>query len=149
MLELTALTAGVHTLEVRAYDIIGHVDPTPASYTWTVVGAPETTILAGPDLISASLTATFTFTDTAVNWIGVRCNVCGIAAVSIDGGLPTTVNTFGPAAMGSLTSEVVFSASGFAPGVTHTMVITVTGTTTSPALFGGALIAVDAFDVTR
>jgi len=39
----------------------------------------------------------------------------------------------------------VFSASGLAAGVGHTMIITVTGATTS----GGAYIAVDAFDVTR
>jgi len=38
----------------------------------------------------------FSFTGTAVSWIGVKCNVCGIAAVSIDGGVPITVNTAGP-----------------------------------------------------
>jgi hypothetical protein len=42
-----------------------------------------------------------------------------------------------------LTSEVVFTASGLASG-THTLVITVTGTTTS----GGAHIMLDAFDLT-
>ncbi len=93
----------------------------------------------------AASTAMFSFTGTAVSWIGVKCNVCGIATVSIDGGATTTVNTAGPGVPGSLTSEPVFSASGLAPDVAHTMVITVTGTTTS----GNAHIAVDAFDVTR
>jgi hypothetical protein len=86
----------------------------------------------------------FRFTGTAVSWIGVRCIVCGVAAVSIDGGTPTTVNTAGPGVPGSLTSEVVFSASGLDPAVTHTLAITVTGTTRSD----NAYIAVDAFDVT-
>ena len=77
------------------------------------------------------------------SWIGVKCSVCGIAAVSIDGGVPAMVNTAGTAAPGSLTSEAVFSASGLAAGVTHTITITVTGTTTS----SGAFVAVDAFDL--
>jgi hypothetical protein len=81
-----------------------------------------------------------------VSWIGLKCNTCGIASVSIDGGAATSVNTAGPAAVGSpgLASEPVFTASGLAAGVTHTLVITVTGNTAS----SGAHIIVDAFDVT-
>jgi hypothetical protein len=90
----------------------------------------------------AGSTATFSFTGTAVSWIGVRCNTCGIASVSIDGGAPATVDTAGPSP-GSLASEAVFYASGLATGAGHTMVITVTGTTNS----GGTNIAVDAIDV--
>jgi len=80
-----------------------------------------------------------------VSWIGLECSVCGIATVSIDGGAATSVNTAGAAIPGSpgLASKAVFTASGLAAG-THSLVITVTGTTTS----GGAHIAVDAFDVT-
>lgn len=90
-------------------------------------------------------TATFPFSGTGVSWIGLLCNVCGIANVSLDGGAPTPVDTAGPLAPGSpgLASSAVYSASGLAPG-NHTLAITVTGTTTS----GGAHIAVDAFDVT-
>jgi hypothetical protein len=90
-------------------------------------------------------TATLSFTGTAVSWIGLRCSICGIATVSIDGGAATSVDTAGPAAPGSpgLASEVVLTASGLAAS-THRLVITVTGTTTS----GAAHIAVDAFDVT-
>src|SRR5439155_19801073 len=97
---------------------------------------------AGSSDVSGA-TVTFSFTGTAVSWIGLRCSVCGIASVSIDGGAATSVDTAGPAAPGSagLTSEVVFTTSSLAAG-THTIVITVTGTTTS----GGAQIVVDAFD---
>jgi len=111
---------------------------------WTTYGAETGTFSGGTIVASnvAASTAMFSFTGTAVSWIGVKCNVCGIAAVSIDGGVPTTVNTAGPNAPGSLTSESVFSASGLA-AANHTIAITVTGMSSS----GGAYVAVDAFDV--
>jgi hypothetical protein len=88
--------------------------------------------------------AAFSFTGTAVNWMGLKCNLCGIATVSIDGGPEMQVDTAGAAAPGTpgLKSEPVFTASGLAPG-SHTLQITVTGTTTS----GDAHIVVDRFDV--
>jgi hypothetical protein len=112
---------------------------------WTNYGAATGTFSGGSIVASnvAASAATFSFTGTAVSWIGVKCNVCGIAAVSIDGGLPTTVNTAGPNAPGSLTSESVFSASGLA-AANHTLTIVVTGTSSS----GGSYVALDAFDVT-
>src|SRR6267378_445654 len=69
----------------------------------------------------------------------------GIATVSIDGGVPALVDTGSSAAPGSLTSEPVFSASGLAPDVTPTLVITVTGTTTTGTalLTGGTNVVVD------
>jgi hypothetical protein len=114
--------------------------------SWTSFGA-DTGTFSGGTMVASNVhasTATLSFTGTAVSWIGVKCNVCGFAAVVVDGAAPTTVNTAGPGTPGSLSSEVVFSASGLAAGVTHTMVITVTGMTAS----GGAYIAMDAFDVT-
>ncbi|MGH8635588.1 MAG: hypothetical protein ACREUZ_00475 [Burkholderiales bacterium] len=117
-----------------------------ASYTgtWTSYGAETGTFSGGTILASnqAGATATFSFTGSAVTWIGVKCAVCGIATVAIDGGAPNTVNTAGPAGS-NFTSEPVFSASGLDPAVAHTLLITVTGTTSS----GGAHVAVDAFDV--
>ena len=114
---------------------------------WVLRG-PEVAAFSGGTAGSSDVTAatmTFSFTGTAVSWVGLKCSVCGIATVSIDGGAATSVDTAGPAAPGSpgLTSEVVFTTSSLAAG-SHTMVITVTGTTTS----GGANIIVDAFDVT-
>jgi hypothetical protein len=119
---------------------------------WPSYGA-ETGTFSGGTIVASkqtAATATFTFTGTAVSWIGVRCNVCGIATVSIDGGVPATVDTFGPGEPGSLVSEPVFSASGLASDVTHTLVITVTGAGAAIPGFltGSAHVAVDAFDVT-
>jgi hypothetical protein len=43
--QVTGLTPGTHTFAVQAVDIDGNVDPTPATYTWTVdTAAPDTTI---------------------------------------------------------------------------------------------------------
>jgi len=112
---------------------------------WSTYGA-ETGTFSGGSIVASNVaasTAMFSFTGTAVSWIGVKCNVCGVAAVSIDAGTPTTVNTAGPNAPGGLTSESVFSVSGLAAS-NHTISITVTGMSSS----GGAYVAVDAFDVT-
>lgn len=87
--------------------------------------------------------ASLSFTGKAVSLIGLKCNVCGIATVSIDGGAPVTVDTAGPAAPNpKLRSETLFTATELAAG-THTLTITVAGSGTS----GGAHIVVDAFDV--
>lgn len=136
------------------------VSPTPLArfeeLSAEVSGSPGWAwVLRGPEIASfsggaagssdvAGATGTFSFTGSAVSWIGLKCNLCGIAQVSIDGGPPVAVDTAGAAAPGSpgFGPEAVFSASNFAPGA-HTLVITVTGNTTS----GGAHIAVDAFDV--
>jgi hypothetical protein len=112
---------------------------------WTSYGA-ETGTFSGGSIAASNVvtsTAMFSFTGTAVSWIGVKCNVCGIAAVSIDGGVPTTVNTAGPGTPGGLSSESVFSASGLA-ATSHMITIVVTGMSSS----GGTYVAVDAFDVT-
>jgi Hypothetical glycosyl hydrolase family 15 len=122
------------------------VNGSPAD-AWVLRG-PEVAAFSGGAAGSSNVpgaTATLTFTGTAVSWIGLECSACGIATVSIDGGAATSVDTAGAATPGSpgLASKAVFTASGLAPG-THTLVITVTGTTTS----GDTHIVVDAFDVT-
>jgi hypothetical protein len=135
---------------VRVLQSTTRVEESAASYTgsWTTYG-PDRAFSGGTMVASSQTgaTATLAFTGTAVSWIGVRCNTCGIATAAIDGGAPIPVNTAGPA----VSSEPVFTASGLAPDVAHTLVITVTGAGAAvPGVpTGGTLIAVDAFDVTR
>ena len=122
------------------------VSASPAG-AWTRIGPAVAAFSGGTAGASnaSGATATFTFSGTAVSWLGLKCNACGIATVSIDGGAPVTVDTAGPGAPdGTLTSEVVFSASGLDAEASHALVITVTGSTNS----GGAFVIVDAFDVT-
>jgi hypothetical protein len=58
----SSLAAGPHTFEVRATDLAGRVDPSPASYSWTIdPTAPETTINSGPPSSTDSTSAQLTF----------------------------------------------------------------------------------------
>jgi hypothetical protein len=155
----TALSGGRDAFVAKIVDVVPLPAPTQTSSGttrseesaateigfWSTYGA-ETGTFSGDSIVASNVatsTAMFSFTGTAVSWIGVKCNVCGIAAVSIDAGAPVTVNTAGPSAPGGLTSEPVFSASGLA-AASHTIFITVTGTSRSD----GSYVAVDAFDVT-
>jgi hypothetical protein len=108
---------------------------------------PEVAAFSGGTATSSAASearATFAFTGSSVSWLGLKCNVCGIASVSLDGGPATSVDTAGIAAPGDggLMSEPVFSAAPLAAGA-HTLTITVTGTTTT----SGAHVVIDAFDV--
>ena len=58
---LTELTLGTHTLRVRALDESDLFDPTPATYTWTIVPEPQTRIDSGPPDTTSDTTATITF----------------------------------------------------------------------------------------
>jgi large repetitive protein len=58
----TNLTHGSHTFQVRAIDLAGRIDPSPASYTWMLdLFPPETTIDNGPSGTTTSTTETITF----------------------------------------------------------------------------------------
>lgn len=62
---LSGLSEGSHTYKVRAFDSIGNIDPTPASYTWSIdTVTPNTTITSTPGNPSGSSNATFTFSSS-------------------------------------------------------------------------------------
>jgi YD repeat-containing protein len=145
----SATSAGVTVTVSNGGAAVTRFEESAASYAgagWVPRG-PEIAVFSGGSAVSSDMagdTASFTFTGTAVSWIGLKCNICGIASVSIDGGAAASVDTAGAAAPGSpgLASEVVFTAEGL-PAASHTLTITVTGVTTS----GGTHIVLDAFDV--
>ena len=63
----TGLAPGSHTFTARAIDRVGQVDPTPATWTWTVLAqpaVPDTSITEGPSGTVASTTALFRFTSS-------------------------------------------------------------------------------------
>ncbi|QSQ27964.1 OmpA family protein [Pyxidicoccus parkwayensis] len=87
-LTLSGLSEGNHTLSVRARDTDGNVDPTPATYTWTVdTTPPDTSIVSGPVLVDAPTTAIFDF-DT-VGGVSYQCSLDGAAFAAC-----TDPNTF-------------------------------------------------------
>lgn len=100
---------------------------------------------AGGALLSSTpgARATFSFTGTAVTWIGARGTQVGIARVYLDGTLAAVVDGF---ATGEQIQAPLYSASGLANGP-HTLVIEATGQ--QNPLAQNALVAVDAFEVTR
>ena len=77
---IQGLDPGVHTFTVSAVDLAGNPDPSPATFVWTLVGAPATTITGSPASPSASQAATFEFTaDQAA--VTFECALAGTVAV--------------------------------------------------------------------
>ena len=60
--ELTGLQPGSHSVRSRAIDEAGNRDLTPASHSWTISPAPNTTLTATPPNPSPGTTALFSFT---------------------------------------------------------------------------------------
>lgn len=83
----SALADGNHTFEVRAIDVVGNVDPTPATYTWVInttvpdTTPPDTTIDSGPPDPSDTITATFTFSGTD-SGSGIAAFECSLDAAA-------------------------------------------------------------------
>ena len=66
----SGLADGSHTFTVRATDVAGNTDPTPATATWTIstvvadTTPPDTTITSGPSGTVSDTSATFSFAST-------------------------------------------------------------------------------------
>jgi hypothetical protein len=90
--------------------------------------------------LNSGARATFTFTGTAVGWIGYRDSWSGIANVYIDGTLKAQVDTY---AASSQAQVVNYTLAGLSPG-THTITIEVSGNKNTAAQ--SAWVWVDAFD---
>jgi hypothetical protein len=86
--------------------------------------------------------ATFTFTGTAVAWIGLRGHIGGIARVFLDGAFVADVDQYAP---DEQVPTVLFTASGLAAG-SHALTVEVTGTKNPLATHVN--VGIDAFDVT-
>jgi hypothetical protein len=167
----SGLTEGAHTLTVEvtgqrnpsaidslvvvdAFDVglspsapsITRVQETNAAVTYTGPWTPgtgfkfwsgQTVALSG----TAGAQASFTFTGTAVRWIGDRSFNGGIARVLLDGVEVAQVDTFAP--VQEEYQGVRYSVAGLTDG-THTLTIEATGLK-NPSAFN-AFIFVDAFD---
>ncbi len=87
--------------------------------------------------------AIFTFTGTAVNWIGYRDEWSGLADVYVDGTYANTIDTYASPAQAQ---TVIYSVTGLTAGV-HTLTINVRGKHSKSS--SGSWVWVDAFDVTN
>ena len=83
------LPDGDHTLDVRAIDDAGNVDPTPATYSWTVdTTPPDTFITSGPSDPTSDPTGDFVFsTDSGTSY---ECSVDGAAYAPCPDNFTTT-----------------------------------------------------------
>ena len=62
---LNALADGTHSFSVRSISSAGKVDPTPATWSWTVdTAAPDTSITSEPNDPTSSAAASLSFTST-------------------------------------------------------------------------------------
>ena len=86
---------------------------------------------------------TFTFTGTAVSWIGCRKNTTGIARVFLDGVFIGEIDTFAPQPIEGY-QNTILRRTGLANG-THTLTIEATGRKNPGAV--SAYVVIDAFDV--
>jgi matrixin len=77
------LAETAHTFRVRGTDPAGNLEPTPATYTWTVdLTPPETTITGGPSGPTPSTSATFSFAGSEPGSFECRLDAGGFAACS-------------------------------------------------------------------
>lgn len=72
------LAEGDHTFAVRATDVAGNVDATPAEFAWTIdITPPDTNLNSNPDATTESTDAAFTFSSP---------DATSTFEVSVDGG---------------------------------------------------------------
>jgi hypothetical protein len=93
--------------------------------------------------VDAGTYAVFTFSGSAVSWIGYRGRHGGIVRVYIDGAFDAELDTYAPE---EEIGTVVYSLSGLRRG-THSLMLWLTGLKNAEAV--GGETAIDAFDVTR
>jgi hypothetical protein len=91
---------------------------------------------------TAGVQATFTFTGTAVRWIGQYAFGGGIARVYVDGVPVATVDTYSP--LEEEEQAAMYDVAGLANG-SHTLTIEVTGQKNAGSQ--GTTVYVDAFDI--
>jgi len=159
---LTIQATGSEAVVVDAFDvqpsIVSHLQETDPNVaftgTWTqdasaawsgggVATVPDPAFGGARFADAAGAKVTLTFRGTSITWQGGHGPDGGIAAVQVDGGAATEVDTFGTS---QKFQEVMFSQAGLAD-TTHTLTIQVTGQK-NPASTGTKVV-VDAFDVTK
>jgi hypothetical protein len=99
---------GPHELEVRAIDVAGNVDPTPASFEWSIdTTAPATQIDSHPKALEGSAAASFSFSGSDGTGSGVASFQCRLDSTQVaDWGACSSPKVYGALADGSHSVEV-------------------------------------------
>ena len=79
-----ALTDGPHSFEVRTRDGAGNVDPTPASFSWTVDATSPTAVASGPTVTTINGTS-YSFTVVYSDNLAVNAQTLGNNDVVVTG----------------------------------------------------------------
>ncbi len=122
------LAPGSHTVQIRAVDLAGNVDASPASHTWVIDTAPpDTAITVAPASPTAATSASFEFTSEA--GATFQCRLDGGAYAAC-----TSPHAYAGLAGGTHTFEVraIDAAGNVDPGAAqHTWAIDLTAPDTS------------------
>ncbi|MCZ4498105.1 MAG: putative internalin [Marmoricola sp.] len=117
----SGLGEGAHTFEVRARDVAGNVDASPATASWTVdTVAPDAQINSGPTGSVVATSGTFTYSSTAADRASFACKLDGNPVVC-----PASGYTFSGLGGGSHTFTVsaVDAAGNVGPAASRTFSI--------------------------
>jgi hypothetical protein len=143
----SGLVEGEHTFRVRAVDVAGNVDPTPATYTWTIDTTPPSVTIsssAGPSgsNITGPLTLTISFSE-AVTGFGTDIIIVSngtVANLATSDNITYTVSltpTSPGAVSVSVPSEVASDAAGNLNNLSNTYNLNYQP---GPSLFGFAAL---------
>lgn len=126
----TSLADGNHTFQVRAIDEAGNVDPTPASFTWTIdTVAPTISVAAGGMCTSSGGTMNLTVADaSSVNLSGSSSNTTAVPNANIvfgGSGADRTVTITAVAGSTVRTATVTITASDGVNTASTTITVTV------------------------
>ena len=106
----TGLVAGSHTFDVRATDLAGNTDPTPATYTWEIdTTAPSTSIssTASDPTNTSPIPVTVTFSETMTGFDLADITVSnGSAGNFVDAGSGVYTVDISPTTDGAVTVDV-------------------------------------------
>jgi hypothetical protein len=133
----SSLTDGAHTVSVRATDVAGNTDASPATRSFTVdtapppdTTAPDTTITSGPNGSTNDSTPTFAFTSSEANSV-FECRVDSGAWANCTG--PWTTSTLADGAHSvSVRATDVAGNTDASPATRSFTVDTTTPDTTAP-----------------
>jgi trimeric autotransporter adhesin len=137
--DLTLPSGGPPVHRVQQLDpAVSYVTPGWMEGTPTSLYSGRTATVSG----IAGARTEFTFTGSAVRWIGQRRRDGGIALVYVDGALAGEVDTFAPTQ--DEFQSPLFTRTGLSPG-THTLVVEVSGRKHDDS--AGSMVLVDAFEI--